>query len=214
MLSSCSKVDEKQDPGRGASPSWLLFFAWLLFLSAGSAALARHEFSGAFPTAVAASWPGSGAIALDGQRDSLLLFIHPRCPCTPATLVELDRLLADFPEAFRVHIIVPVPESAAPEWRGGRAVEAAHRLPGARVSFDSGGMLAERFGARESGTVFVYAPDGTRRFAGGLTASRGHEGASAGNLAVAAIARGELPDVTETPVFGCSLVRPAGSAGP
>lgn len=212
MFRSHLKADEKQDPGRGASPSWLLFFAWLSLMAVGSVALARHEFNGAFPTAVAAAWPGGEALALDGDRDTLILFIHPRCPCTSATLVELDRVLGKYPDAFQVNLVVPLPFDAPPEWTRGRTLEAARRLPGARLVLDPGGELAARFGARDSGTVLVFQPDGMLRFAGGLTASRGHEGASAGNLAVAAIAGGRTPERAETPVFGCPLVLPEGAA--
>jgi hypothetical protein len=46
-------------------------------------------------------------------------------------------------------------------------------------------------------------------FAGGVTASRGHEGTSTGGDALAALLEGAPSTTASTPVFGCRLVTPA-----
>ena len=49
---------------------------------------------------------------------------------------------------------------------------------------------------------------GTRRFAGGITLSRGHEGPSAGCDRLAELLSGKLRKTIELPAFGCRLCLP------
>ncbi|HEX3447903.1 MAG TPA: hypothetical protein VHS97_06590, partial [Isosphaeraceae bacterium] len=71
---------------------------------------------------------------------------------------------------------------------------------------DSGGEEAARFGARTSGLVALYAPDGRLHFRGGITGSRGHEGDNAGQQALLGLIQGNPSSLPcETPVFGCPL---------
>jgi len=192
------------DPDR---PSFLFFALWCVLLASGFAALSAYGLRGEAPAAVGA-WPGGEEIALAPDRPTLALFIHPRCPCTAATVAELDRLLSRNPRAFSVAVVMTIPEQRGERWLGGATFAAVQRLPGVAVVPDPGGIIAARFGARDSGTVLAFVPDGARLFAGGVTATRGHEGASTGGEALAALAVGRVPRTAETPVFGCPLVLP------
>ena len=71
---------------------------------------------------------------------------------------------------------------------------------------DKGGTEARRFRVAGSGTTLLYAPTGQLLFSGGVTASRGHEGASVGSEAITRwVLRGSAPTV-HAPVFGCALL--------
>jgi hypothetical protein len=155
-------------------------------------------------------WPRSSSLALADERPTLLLFLHPRCPCTTASVRELEKLLADrdLPSrrAPKLIAVATLPAAASEAWRSGTVVEDVARLPNAVVAWDVGGVEAARFGAVASGTVMLFEADGARVFAGGITASRGHEGPSAGGERLAAALRQKVPpDQKPTPVFGCRL---------
>ena len=67
---------------------------WVLAVGAGWAALARYEFQVVdHVSTVAAHWP-EGLIERSTDRPTLVVCLHPKCPCSQATLSELERLLA------------------------------------------------------------------------------------------------------------------------
>lgn len=144
----------------------------------------------------------------------MLLFVHPHCPCTRATIRELQRVLegsqvtAD--ELPDLTLVVTHPPGADADWLTSNTVEKALQLPRAQVFVDSVGTESARFGAVTSGTVMLFSPSHERVFAGGVTASRGHEGDNPG----ATMLRDQLLSKVGTstvvmPAFGCRLCLPA-----
>jgi hypothetical protein len=84
----------------------------------------------------------------------------------------------------------------------------ASALPDVTVVRDDDGVEARRFGVETSGQTLLYDGRGTLIFSGGITGSRGHEGANAGEASlVALLTRGEA-DRSGTSVFGCPLFTP------
>ena len=69
------------------------------------------------------------------------------------------------------------------------------------------GKTARAFEAKISGETFVLSAEDKILYHGGMTASRGHEGESAGSRGLAEIARRGAASVAESPVFGCSLFK-------
>jgi hypothetical protein len=148
-------------------------------------------------------WPGTSQLQPAADKPTLLLFAHPRCPCTRATLAELDGLVRRSP-ALDVRVLFFRPRDQPDEWVRGDSFESASAIPGARVSIDVSGAEARRFGALTSGQAVLYQ-GGALRFQGGLTVARGHQGQSAGSDAVEHWLRGQ-PAAAEAPVFGCALL--------
>lgn len=177
------------------------FAAWLILCAAGSLALARYQ-SAPGPAAAARSWPAGSAL----PRASVVLFAHPRCPCTAATVDSLAWLMARAPGATAVAVFYR-PERETEGWQGTSSWRAAAAIPGVTVVADPGGVEAARFGALTSGQAFVFAPGGARLYAGGLTAGRAQYGSNAGrDSALAALSGRAAP---ERPVFGCALAASA-----
>lgn len=154
--------------------------------------------------------PVDSGIVLAGDRPTLLFFIHPRCPCTRASVRELERILggARLAESDQPNLIVvaSLPHNAASQWRDTDTVRSALALPRANLVCDLGGVEASRCGIVTSGAVRLYDPDGTLLYAGGVTASRGHEGDSAGGDRLLALLREpSRAPASAFPVFGCRL---------
>lgn len=194
----------KQSPTSQA----LAVAVWLVLTTAGFGALSLYAFTGSSPAHAAQRWPTNELLTPDSARPALVLFLHPRCPCSSASITELDRMLSRHPGIFRAYAVVTIPPGVRSGWEKGHNLDAALRLPDVSVVLDQDGVLAREFGATDSGTVLAFAPDGARLFAGGITASRGHEGESLGSLALEDIAVGRAPRQTESPVFGCPMMGP------
>jgi hypothetical protein len=185
---------------------------WALAVGAGWAAMARYEFQVVDQAStVAARWP-EGIVERLPDRPTLVVCLHPKCPCSRATLSELERLLAR-PAVAATHpavlAVLAMPADSDDSWTGATLIERCRRLPESRVEFDRGGQIAAAFGAASSGEVLLFDSAGERLFAGGVTASRGHEGTSTGGDALAALLEGAPSATASTPVFGCRLVAPA-----
>lgn len=137
----------------------------------------------------------------------LMMFVHPHCPCTRASLEELQRAMTNSSDPALVEVLLVKPDDVAPGWEQGISAKSAVAIPGVQVRSDNGGMLARRYGAATSGHVVFYDRDGNLRFSGGITRQRGHAGDNPGSRAIAALLNGQSPETSQTPVYGCPLLR-------
>jgi len=186
---------------------WIPLF-WLAAIVAGLGALeaynARPGGVGQTP-AVFADWAGP-----DSQgRPRLVMFLHPRCPCSRASLSEFAEIVARAGATASVEVVFVKPEGTGPDWSNTALRKQAAAIAGARL-IDDDGTLAERLGAETSGYVVLYDARGKLLFSGGITRSRGHEGESAGRQMILALLKGEAdaPVGARTPVYGCALFAP------
>lgn len=147
-------------------------------------------------------WPVASALPHAAGRPTLALFMHPRCPCSRASLSELNQLLghASSPVSAVVVFLVYGGDVAL-----GDTYERAAELPWTQRFVDRDGREAARFGARTSGQLVVYDAGDTLQFAGGITMARGHAGDNVGRRAVERLLRAPVARATRNPVFGCEL---------
>lgn len=135
----------------------------------------------------------------------MLVFAHPRCPCSRATLGELAVLMAQAHGRVQAHVWFYRPENLPPGWEKTDLWHSAAAIPGVSVACDVGGAEARHFHARVSGQTLLYAADGRCRFSGGITAARGHSGDNGGRSAVLALLDHAAMESVTAPVFGCAL---------
>lgn len=150
-------------------------------------------------------WPSSSRLPRAVGQGSLVVFAHPRCPCTQATLVELQQLLAPFKSTIRTMVVFADPRSVGDDWASTALVQDARRIPGVTVVIDQGQVETHKFAARTSGVALFYDRHGQLRFHGGLTPSRGHQGDSVGLAMLHRCLSGQINSIDRTMVFGCPL---------
>lgn len=138
------------------------------------------------------------------NRPLLVMALHPRCPCSEASLAELGDLLARSRGACDALLLQYHPETDASGWSTAVAPQPLGGVT-ARVVLDPGGKLAAALGAATSGHVILADAHGTVRFAGGLTVSRGHRGRAPAQNAILEMLQGGNPSLTSAPVYGCTL---------
>lgn len=199
---------------RADGPVRALIAAWLLAVVGGWYFVERYEYSinAPLPHGAVAHWPADSALRLAENGPTLVFFLHPKCPCSRASLHELNRLLTATANgkspAPELLVVTTVPATADDTWWDTGTVAQSGEIVQAKLFIDRAGTEAARFGATTSGTVMFFDESGNRRYAGGITVARGHEGQSAGADSVTALLRGEAVEMSEMPVFGCRLCLP------
>jgi hypothetical protein len=193
-------------PRRSMCASAALAAAWIAATLIGMRVLSDYASEPGAPADPPRLWPADAGIARASGSATLLLFAHPQCPCTRATLEELARLLARCPGEVDAHVLLVVPEGARDGFADTGLADTARAIPGVHVAIDRDGVLARRFGAATSGQALLYDAQGVLAFAGGITAARGHEGDNAGATSILArLQRAPAVGPAVTPVFGCPL---------
>jgi len=191
---------------KGPGLKAILCVLWLAAVGAGFVTLWTYDSTAGTIGRTPKKWPEDATLKLEEKRDTLMLFAHPKCPCTRASLGELNRLLARCNGRLAAHVWFFRPGTASEEWVKTDLWQSAAGMPGVIAHEDLNGNEARKFGAETSGYAVLYDPQGRLLFRGGITGGRGHWGDNAGEDTVAALVTGGATDAKQTPVFGCSLL--------
>ena len=178
---------------------------WLAAICFGSFALLRYQNRPGETNTALSGWPAQTKLPLNANLPTLILFAHPHCPCTRATLGELALLVARCSKKVATTVIFTKPADVDDNWVETDLSRSAEAIPGVTVLRDDSGVEAHRFGAVTSGEVMLYARDGKLLFHGGITDARGHAGDNEGRTAIALLLEGKRCNTTTTRVFGCRL---------
>jgi hypothetical protein len=180
---------------------------WLVAVGWGMWRLADYSLAPGAQGAAPIDWPADTALTRDSAKFTAVVALHPECPCSKATVEELDSIVAQTAGRLRVHALfvdlpgLPGPVEKSDLW------QRASRIRGIDVRRDPAGAETRRFGARTSGETRLYSADGHLRFSGGITAARGHVGDNPGQAAIVSLIAHQTSAATpiRTPVFGCAL---------
>jgi hypothetical protein len=178
---------------------------WLSAVTAALIGLMRISNSPGESGAPCVRWPVQSDIPLDRTRPTLILFAHPRCPCTRATIGELELLLTHCSGRLTTHVVFIRPAGTARDWVETDLWRRVCSLAGVAVHSDEAGIETRRFHSKTSGHAMLYNMDGRLIFQGGITRARGHSGDNPGRSAVIGLLENKLPLDIKTPVFGCPL---------
>jgi len=152
-------------------------------------------------------WPDNSALQRNANQWTVLIFAHPRCPCTRSNIAEFARLQSKLSDTPTTHLVLFHPADQNQEWTKGPIRTEATRIDGLRLFYDEAGTFTRDFGVQTSGHILAYSPDGSLAYSGGLTSSRAHEGMSQGAIELLNLLNGKREiRLTEYPVFGCSII--------
>jgi hypothetical protein len=184
---------------------FVFVFVWLGAAVFGVVYLARYEnTAGEGPASYPTSFPSESRIAADHERSTLIFFAHPKCPCTRASLHELERLMTDLRGKLNAFVVFSKPKDVGEDWTETDLYEIARRIPDVGVIIDDDDRETDIFKAQTSGLTLVYDQQGILQFNGGITASRGHEGDNAGRSTVFDVVTRNAAGGS-SPVFGCPI---------
>jgi len=178
---------------------------WLLIAVAGLRTLSDYSLAAGESAQAPSRWPAETRLPRFADQPVLVVIAHPLCPCSRATIGELNRLMSHVHGRVTVHVVFVRPPGAGEEWTNTDLWRSAVAIPDVTAWSDEGGVEASRFGAATSGQAILYDGDGRLVFSGGITAARGHFGDNAGSQALARLLIDGMPSRPHTPVFGCAL---------
>ncbi|NND97690.1 MAG: RedB protein [Pirellulaceae bacterium] len=119
----------------------------------------------------------------------LEMFVHPRCPCTRASLGELEKIMSRLDGELIAAVWMYHPQHEPASWAYTDLWRKAESLPGVSVLADRNGEYSKHRGATTSGHVVLFDHRGQPCFQGGITAARGHAGDNLGSGSVIAIVK-------------------------
>ncbi len=189
-------------------PLVLLALTWLAAICTGTGALWVYDSSPGKDTSIPSVWPSQSRMSLSLERPTLVLFAHPDCPCTRASIEELSVLMTHCQKKVDASVVFLQPKGSRENWLHTDLWRSAEAIPGVTVRADEDGLEAGYFQVTTSGHVVLYDVHGKLLFSGGITSSRGHYGDNEGLSAVTNLLHHETVAVIVTPVFGCSLLDP------
>lgn len=182
----------------------VLGLVWTAAVLYGLVLLWEFNLKAGPEVATEARWPVGSELAGPEGNPKLVVFLHPQCPCSRATVDELAVVLARVDRKLDVDAVFVsgsgdrIEESGL--WNQVRA------LPGVQARVDVNDREAGLFSAATSGDAFLYDGKGVLKYRGGLTPARGHQGDSFGVDAVVGIVNeGGGEKLVTGPVYGCAL---------
>lgn len=185
----------------------LLSAAWLSATVAGMTVLWNHEARPGMAAKAPERWPEGSLFENSSSQTTMLVWIHPHCPCSRATIRELERLLVHFPKKVDCRVVLTRPPNCNDDFVETELTNTVRKLSQVTVVVDDDQREARRFGVSTSGQVLIYDCNAQLLFAGGITPSRGHEGDSLGGATIRKILQGEsaIDGFNGTCVYGCEL---------
>lgn len=196
--------------------NWLLWALplWSVVVAAGVYWIAAYANQASAAGSPPLEWPRHGAIKLGTSEPTLLMFVHPHCPCSRASIGELAELMAHCQGRVNAAVLFVKPQGSGPDWASTDLWGEAARIPGVRVMIDDKGATAQLFQVATSGDTVLYSAEGHLLFHGGVTTERGHYGDSPGGDALEALIYGKQASLTNTPVYGCGLFECSSNEAP
>lgn len=202
--------------------SRVLIIVWLVVVTGATIVQFRYETTPAQVLAAPERWPVLPELKLEPGHAVVLMALHPRCPCSAASIEQLQECVRSMDNRIDLIILESMPAGAKPEWTDSALCRQIKALSRAKLIIDTDGTLASAFGLTTSGQVVAYDSAGELRFNGGLTAARGVEGNNPSSetfrellaqmllndssVAVSGSETGIHIRPLLPPVFGCKLV--------
>jgi hypothetical protein len=209
LIHSTPTPDKVMGMVLGGSPTskvtTVVAVTWLLVVLTGTLLMAQYSQTAGSSGAPPPDWPSASQIPRDPGLSTLVLVLHPRCPCSRATLGELEQLMAHCQGLLTVEVLFTQPAGMTEDWVKTDLWHTASAIPGVRVRIDHEGQEALRFQAATSGHALLYDIKGALMFQGGITQARGHAGDNPGRDAIESLLKQKNSLSVSTPVFGCAL---------
>lgn len=185
--------------------SYALVALWGILVAAGIMYWADYERTPGMAASAQAQWPLSPTLQRDARRPTLVVVLHPKCPCSEATLSELSALMDRWLHDVRAYVVFMHLDEGQGVDDESSLRKAASRIAGVEVIDDRDAGILRHLGAFTSGQTYLYDAQGRLVFQGGITPVRGQTGTNRGSLAIASYLESNAVRDRQTPVYGCLL---------
>ena len=193
---------------KGKKPTILvaLILVWIVSIFSGLKILGSYANTPGEVGRNSTVWPRGSHIALPkDRRPTFVLFLHPKCSCSRASVGELDVLMARTNGKAHAYVVFVQPMGWTASEVKGQLWKEAISIPGVIPILDREGQEAQGFGVLTSGHLLAFDGEGRLAFTGGITASRGHMGDNSGLQSLIQFVNTGQGLLKQSNVFGCSL---------
>src|SRR5687768_7810135 len=91
MTETSFDAEEVQRPRKSPVLAWKIAGAlWLAAVAGGTSFMLDYSETSGVAAKAPLQWPRSSQIVPSASQPTLLMFVHPHCPCSRASLSELD----------------------------------------------------------------------------------------------------------------------------
>ncbi|HEY9774193.1 MAG TPA: hypothetical protein V6C81_10340 [Planktothrix sp.] len=177
---------------------------WLAVMLFGFKLVFDYDWKASTSGSTSTLWPSTCQINRAKDRWTLVMAVHRQCPCTRASINELNKIMTKCAGRLQAALLIYRPSGEQFVAFGDSTSDAIGMTNVERVD-DANAAKADLFNATTSGECFLYNPEGLLCFHGGITGSRGHEGDNGGEDSVVALVNGEISGFQKSPYFGCSI---------
>lgn len=178
---------------------------WLTVAGGGLLLVADYANSPGIAANPSLEFPADSQIRRFPDRPTLIMLVHPHCPCSRASIGELAVLMAESEKPVMTYVLFLKPSGFTDDWEQTDLWRSASEIPRVNVMQDEDGREARFFDAITSGQTFLYDADGQLLFKGGITSARGHSGDNTGRSVILSFLNKGKAGQTETDVYGCPL---------
>lgn len=183
---------------------------WVVLVFLGFTSVWDHQSRPGEPGRVPLTWPDQAGISRSGSPFTVVMFLHPRCPCSRASVEEFARLESVAGKLAELFVVVLELPNHATDRHDTEIRRRVAAIRTAHLVSDAEGAISRQFGVTTSGTILMYDQHDRLQFGGGITPGRGHVGDSVGRRALLtqlhAGPRAVDEPAVRTPVFGCPMV--------
>ncbi len=93
----------------------VLALVWAVAVAIGFGCLFNYQTEAGKSGAIPVTFPEFSRMEPNPYQLTLIMFAHPRCPCTRASIGELDRVMAKLQDRVRAYVVFFVPETMDPK---------------------------------------------------------------------------------------------------
>src|SRR5712664_908408 len=90
--------------------------AWLIVIGVGLHLIWAYAATPGNAGTPPSHWPVDSRVPRSANLPSLVMMVHPHCPCSRASLDELDRLMAHLPGVLVAHVVFVKPPGVPDDW--------------------------------------------------------------------------------------------------
>src|SRR5262245_46679506 len=90
---------------------------WIAAIGLGLRYLVNYSVQPGIPAAAPDEWPAESLIPAPQGQHVLVMTLHPHCPCSRASVTELNNLMAMLrPDHVKGYVLVVKPKEFADDW--------------------------------------------------------------------------------------------------
>ena len=176
---------------------------WLTLFATAYYVLLQYDFKSS--DSKLSKIPRATQLPISKQGPTLIAFLHAKCPCSRASINEIDRLLTSHGKDLKTIFVFSKEKDLELAWIQESELYKKAQKMSVEIIIDPNNSEAKVFKAQTSGKVFLVSPKQEILFQGGVTASRGHEGNNSGITAIQKILAGKNSQIDFQPSFGCLI---------